>query len=441
LSWWLNETNLSFLTKFLSSDLTKITITTDAFVGPGETVEPWDEELPDEVVPTMRSAIKMFPSSLQFLRIQLGVGPQTYLTEEISTFILGCGETLRIFCTNLVLSTQAIVHLMKLPNLRAWVTEQGPPQVTDLIRHGIPDGPISLFPSLKELNLRGEEALEWLSLFEDAKSRTPPWIMAGDSLPILVHHHPTLPINSSLISRLIPLANLADVKIEMGCLFRPCVSQITDQDVERLAIALPKLEALSLGEWPCGADTCLTTIRSLLFFSIHCPKLRYLSIHFRMANLRADMLDLLGYAYSQGLHSRPKCVLGALVTGEMYTKLSDYDPGLISMGMLMIFPSLTKFVTRSPTWTQLEVLVKALGQVGGVVTVTEGLMECLNGVRESVENGVVPVRSAVSFCLSFGLSGGRGWACLFIDVTLRSLPQDEIARIFCKPLSLTLGAD
>ncbi|KAF9647873.1 hypothetical protein BDM02DRAFT_2493453 [Thelephora ganbajun] len=177
LNWWLNESNLTFLPKFLSPHLTKIVITTVTFLRPGESVEPWGEELPREVVSTMRSAIKTFPSSLQFLHIQLGVGPETRLSEEISTFVLGYGESLQKFSTNLVLSTQAIAHLMKLPNLRVWATEQGPPQVTNLIHHGFPSGATSFFPSLKAIDLRSEAALEWLSLFEAAKKRTPPWIV------------------------------------------------------------------------------------------------------------------------------------------------------------------------------------------------------------------------------------------------------------------------
>jgi len=430
LSWWLNESNLSFLPKFLSPHLTKIDITTNTFVEPGESVEPWDE-LPDEAVSKMRSAIKTFPSSLQYLHIHLGYGPETRLTEEISSFILGCGESLREFSTNLVLSTQAIVHLMKLPNLRAWITGLGPPQVTDLIHHGVPDGVTTLFPSLKVLDLNGEAALEWLSLFEAAKKRTSPWIMAGDSLPVLIYRHPTTPMDSTLFSRLLPFTDLVDVFLDMGCFLRSCVSQFTDQDVEHLAIALPKLEVLTLGSWPCNADTCPTTVRSLLFLSIHCTKLKRLNIHFRTANLRADILALLGYAYSQGLHLRPKCTLEALVTGEMFIKLTDHDTVLISMGMLMIFPSLAKFVSRSPHWAQLDVMVKVLGQVRGMATVTENLMMCLNEARESVENGV-PVRSAVSSRLLVSVVGP------YIDkVTLCSFSQDEIARIVCEPFSLT----
>ena len=152
LEWWLNETNISFLLKFLSLSLTSIVITTNtSFIRPEEVVESWDNGLPDEAVPIIRSAIKTFPPSLHTLHIALGVGPQTYLMEEISEFISERGETLREFGTNVVLSAQTIVHLMKLPRLVNWYTEQGPPEVVELIRHGVPNDPTSLFPSLEVL--------------------------------------------------------------------------------------------------------------------------------------------------------------------------------------------------------------------------------------------------------------------------------------------------
>ena len=400
LSWWLNETTVPYLHHFLSPHLTKIVITTDSFTHPGETVESWDE-LPDEVLPKKRSAITMFPSSLQFLSIHLGGEPETRFTEEISAFILGCRESLQVLDTNLVLSTQAIVHLMKLPNLRVWVTEQGPPQVTDLIRHGIPDGPTSLFPSLEKLDIRSEASLEWLPLFEAAKSRASPWIIAGGSLPALAYHHPTLPFDSPLVSKFLPFTDLVNLSLKtgMGCLLRPCISQFTDQDVERLAIALPKLEVLMLG-WPCGEDTCPTTVRSLLFLSVHCIKLKHLNIHFRMASLQADLVDTLGYAYSQGLHSRPKCALESLVTGEMRLESSD-NTVVLPIGLLMIFPSLTKLAARSSTWAQLELMVTALRLLEGTQGMMEGLMKYIKEAREPVENGV-PARSAVSSFISLG---------------------------------------
>jgi len=172
LDWQLSETNLSFLSKFLSPHLTTIVIITGRAFLP-ETAELL-LKLPSEVLPVILSAIKLFPPSPRVVCIRLGMEPETRLTEEFSSFALGWGEELQELATNVLLSTQAIVHLMKLPNLWAWSTEQGPPQVADLIRYGVPDGPFSLFPSLKMLHLRGGVALEWLSLFAATKTRTLP---------------------------------------------------------------------------------------------------------------------------------------------------------------------------------------------------------------------------------------------------------------------------
>jgi len=416
LDWWLNETNFSFLPNFLSPYLTTIIITTDAPHYPLEEVEQWDK-LPDEAMPMMRSVIKLFPPSPQIVCLKLGFGPETRLTEGVSTYILGCGESLRGFTTNVVLSTQAIVHLMKLPNLRRWTTEQGPPQVTDLIHHGVTGGVVSLFPSLWELDLKGGVALEWLSLFEAAKNRNPPWILAGDSLPFVSYDDPSLPIDSSLISKFLPFIDLVELRIGTDCTLGLCASHFTDEDVEGLVIALPKLEAVTLGEEPCDSDTCPTTIRSLLSFSTHCLKLRYLNIHFRTANLRADMLDLLGNSYSQGQRSKPKCVLKTLVTGSMRLELSDYDPALISIGLLMIFPSLTEFVSDVPLWARLGVLVEVMGQDSELGVLTERFMGLLNDVRESTENGLPTAYSTVSFRFSPYSTCEGERIHLFIDVT------------------------
>ena len=223
--WWLNETNLFFLPVFISPYLIKITISTNVDSSPSETIEPWDQGIPVEVVPIVRSAIKMFPSSLRVFFLALGFGQQTHLTKEVSAFVLKCGEALQEFTTNVVLSTEAIVHLVKLSNLSGWITEQRPPEVTELIRYGVPDGATSLLPSLGIFGLQNERALEWLSFFETAKNRTPPWTVAGDGLPALSFHHPTfLPVDSSLISRLLPLASLIDVKIDIECPVQTCAS-------------------------------------------------------------------------------------------------------------------------------------------------------------------------------------------------------------------------
>ena len=385
----LHESNLSLFPKLLSPSLTTIVVTANSN-------ELWGEQLYHKMNVTMRSAIMTLPSSLRCLHLQLGSGPQKRFTKEISAFILRCGESFQEFDTNLVLSTQAIVHLMNLPNLRTWVTEQGPPQVTDLINHGVPDGSASLFPSLEALELGGDAAFEWLSLFAALKEHTPPWTMAGNGLRMFAYRNSTASIGSTLLSTLLPLAHLTYVSIQMICWGRPCDSQFTDQDVESLAIALPELQTLELGNFPCGNGTCPTTVRSLLSLSIHCRELRSLSIHFSTENLGVDMLNLLDNTYSQGLHLKSKCSLETLVTGAISFKSADHELVLISIGMLTIFPALARFITRSPCWVQLEDTMETVGRSReSLATTTEDLVRRLNEVKGQAERGG-PVRSIVS---------------------------------------------
>ena len=84
--------------------------------------------------------------------------------------------------------------------------------------------------------------------------------MAGGSLPIITYHHSVLPVDSPLVARFLSFASLADIVIDTGCSPRPCISKPTDQDVGRLAIALPNLEVLTLGGSPCDLETYPMTL-------------------------------------------------------------------------------------------------------------------------------------------------------------------------------------
>ena len=60
----------------VSSHLTKI-ITKNPSIYSDETIESWNKELPDEVVPKRRSVIKGFPTFFQLIHIRPGSGPET----------------------------------------------------------------------------------------------------------------------------------------------------------------------------------------------------------------------------------------------------------------------------------------------------------------------------------------------------------------------------
>ena len=211
--------------------------------------------------------------------------------------------------------------------------------------------------------------------------------------------------------------------------------------MESLSVALPNLEILTLGDFPCRFNTYPTTIRSFLSLSIHCTKLRRLGIHFRTEKLEVDILLLLGYAYSRGLHSRPKCPLELLVVGDMDIKVQRDDPALVvvALGTLMIFPSLTTF-TSSPRrlWTPLGVLMEGLRKAGEpTVAFTEALMNGASQLMERVENGN-PVYPVVSFCLPIKFVAINGILCYS---QRPSLVQDEVVRIVCEPLRKLSGGN
>ena len=247
LNWQLNKLNFSLVTTFLSPHLMKIDIKMDSLRRRCRSANRSSGKVPPEMVAVVCSAIKMFPSSLRFLRIYLGTGPEAglieeiSLTQEVSTFILRRGESLREFHSNLALSPEAVAHLVNLPNLRNWIAEQKPPRATALIHDGITGGPTSLLPSLKSLQLRGEAALEWLSVFNSTKNRYHPRTMVGNNLSRLLHTHSTCNADSTLLSKLLPLTNLVEITVGLRCLPRGagCALRFSDQDMECLAVALP----------------------------------------------------------------------------------------------------------------------------------------------------------------------------------------------------------
>jgi len=134
--------------------LKRVDISTNALVFPDGTVDPWIKTNPAEVVPKMRSTVKIYLPSIEFLIVYPGHGRETHLTGEISAFVLGCRESLQESHSSVVLLTGVVVRLMNFLNFHAESTEQGSPQVTDLINHEILDSTTPLFPSLKTLNLR-----------------------------------------------------------------------------------------------------------------------------------------------------------------------------------------------------------------------------------------------------------------------------------------------
>ena len=158
-------------------------------------------------------------------------------------------------------------------------------------------------------------------------------------------------LDVSFISHFRAFRNLATLLLGNGCSrATTCTFDLTDEDISRLAMELPRLRDLSLGT-PCSRNTCRTTVNSLLALSTHCKGLRQLCIHFNTRKLAQDMWDSLHHPLRHNSHPPSRCPLTALDVGT--TPLTaealgeDVFPTLA--GLLDIFPGLKtiKYYTLS----------------------------------------------------------------------------------------------
>ena len=282
--------------------------------------------------------ISLLPTPLEYLFVRRNryLMAEKPLKDTISSLVCRCGPSLRTFSTCIPLSEAAIHHLVQLPNLSYWRTTQGPPRIV----------PTSIFPSLEKLDIDKEEALPWLHLFASAASHT----NVRQTLKYLNYLEDII-IDSTFLSSIAKFRNLVTLQVSTyycgitgGCFFH-----ITDNDVKDLAVALPRLEILRLGE-PCRWNTCGTTVASLVLISVHCLDLTHLETHFNTQTIVGDMQGLLDGGAER---DRAKCKLRRLLVGCMPLDVYGKDIRIVALGFKVVFPHLTGFEGCSYGWQEL----------------------------------------------------------------------------------------
>ena len=251
----------------------------------------WD---PRDHVPLLKEVISSLPGSLQGLSVTYGpreVGP---LKDAISSLVLRCGPPLRSFGSGKALSEEAIYHLARLPNLRSWNVTGEPPQKISP----------AIFPPLEELRLESG-ALPWLHLLAAGEggnprnSPTPATVTVNANIKEtlkLLDCPEDIPVDPTLLSSISSFRNL--VTLYVGNKYNHCTSRgmclfgLSDDDMENLAVALPSLVTLRLGN-VCRYNSCRTIVSSLLSISIHCLRLMALETHFNTQNIVDDIQQLL----------------------------------------------------------------------------------------------------------------------------------------------------
>ena len=338
---WKSSTNLTFNRTFVSSNLTRF-----QFV-----CHPTNIEILGDLASVMA---ELQTSSLQWLVVDISVpeGPVlTNLTVALSSAILRCGPFLNSIIVPVPLTDAAIRHIMRLPELFSWATRNGPPDVSGF--------PLSnTFPKLRQLSPCSVKALKWLPFFNANTYHT----SSGRVVPVPRNHgpHQTLisifspygaptEVDTTVISPILLFRGLVELQLESICSrAHGCSFHLTDDDVGKIVAALPNLTTLNLGR-ACSADSCETTIASLLIISTGCKNLKHLTLHFRTRNLLHDLKSMPNDPRLRDLFQLPRCGLELLDASRAPLRMAQ-GYKRTAEEFLRIFPSIRKVSGGKKGW-------------------------------------------------------------------------------------------
>ena len=132
-----------------------------------------------------------------------------------------------------------------------------------------------------------------------------------------------------------------------------CGFCLTDDDMAEMAAALPNLVDASFG-YVCTANSCRTTVSSLLFLSTRCKNLEYLEVHFNTRNLRDELKSMPENPRLRDLYTLSRCRLVQLSVSYAPLRIDVEDYGAVLAGFLRIFPSLRELFGEALSWGELD---------------------------------------------------------------------------------------
>ena len=333
--WLITESNIPYTDLFFSPYLREIQISpTQSWIGSG---------VPRAIMPAIASTVAALPAStLRSLRVTYGE-PWADLEDALSSVALRCGPSLTEFVSPIPLSGAAINRLIHLPHLRIWYLGGSPPSYSNL---QLPP----VFPPLTQFTLWGGGSRDWLSLFKrlerggSSTQGVTPLSGMKESLETLEFGNSSdLIINALFTTTTQIFRNLVFLYADTSChedgFEGPCPFKLDNDNVTRLAMALPRLERLLIGR-PCFKNTCATTVACLLPISVHCLELQNLEIHFNTTNIVGDLSDLSENPRFEELRSLPRCSLSCLNIWKTPLTIDESDFEAVVNGMVDIFPCL-----------------------------------------------------------------------------------------------------
>ena len=150
------------------------------------------------------------------------------------------------------------------------------------------------------------------------------------------------PTDAASVSPVTAFHGLVDLLLGSPCSrTRGCAFNLTDDNIAEIATALPRLRNASFGR-VCSANSCRTTVSSLVSLSTRCKKLSFLEIHFNTMNLRGDLESASADPRPGNSPGFPERSDFSLSLGIAPISTSDEDIGPVLTGFLTIFGSLDK---------------------------------------------------------------------------------------------------
>ena len=342
LKWLSPHHSLPSLRHFLSPTLAEIKIFTT---------------LPDGPFQTPLPAIPVLPSS--YLRsLELAFYPTNDETSgnTASATILQCGGFLERFETSVRLSKAATAHLLGLRRLRTLRIRSDPP--SDVVI------PSNIFPSLESLILDNGVGHEWISFLgaaQESSSTDQELGALGAGMRVTLTRlccQGGMTVDPAFISSVCIFRRLTHVFVDGSCSKEGgCTFLLTDDDVTKLADALPDIRSLRLGS-PCLANHCHTTPFSLITLSTRCLKLQSLEIHFNTTNITHVLDRLFKQPQYQTIRLLPRCPLRYLTVGD--TPLSSHDVPTVAIYFSGVFHGLQGFRGHHRRWREASRQVRTL---------------------------------------------------------------------------------
>ena len=337
-----------------------------------------------QAVPVLK-ALAPAHNSLVEVRICHPTVHDPRIIHAASDLLLKCNpDKIRTFRVVSSLSTEAFIHATQLQNLETFVIKADTTELDVQL-------PTSAFPSLRSLEIFATDTHSPLlqtiahiqsSTFMDLELEFPadtletflPTTLAAlrprglhQTLTMLsISPEGDFDLDGVTTRPILFLNQLTHLDITLICAQGRCSYKLTDENLEELVAAMPKLKSLSFGNFPC-AHPANNTIKSLTSIAKHCKHLEQLAIHTNVEAIVTRVLQGNDRGEDPTLEDRLStftgCPLRDVIFGPCFIPSGEQGAMIFALTLLRLFPHLRSVAVFPPNggidslWDLVDVLV------------------------------------------------------------------------------------